>query len=132
MNTKVLYFENDEDLPKIDKSLSNKIINFTDTKIINHNIKDLEINIHFVSKKKMRLINNKFRNIDKPTDVLSFPIYENIKQINSSHEQYIVLGDIFICPAVAKEQISKNSSLDTEIGILALHGLKHLVGIHHK
>lgn len=93
---------------------------------------NFSICIHLIKKNQIQKINAKFRNIQKPTDVLSFPIYKNLKKINSKQKD-INLGDIFICPKIAK----LNAKIDNhdelfEIIFLLKHGFKHLIGIHHK
>lgn len=117
----------------IDKQLlSKKIITFLHKKISQDPKKDIEINIHLVSKEKIQKLNKKYRYINKPTDVLSFPIFDNLTQIRSSIESTIALGDIFICPEIAEIKKPKNYTTKQEISKLTLHGLKHIVGIHHK
>lgn len=110
-----------------------KKINIFVKKKLKITIENIEIGIHFISQKDIKLLNSKYRNINKPTDVLSFPIYNNLKkhQITSDHQ--INLGDIFICFDIATNQAVKNNiTINQEIEKLAIHGLKHLVGIHHK
>ena len=79
------------------------------------------INITFVSKNKIRILNKKYRQIDQVTDVLSFPIWHNLGEIPKTGQ--VALGDIFVCPREA--DINKN--LDD----LIKHSLNHLVGKHH-
>ncbi len=94
--------------------------------IKNNFLKNSELNIHFVSEKKIQALNKKYRNINKPTDVLSFG------QISIPDEKTKQLGDIFICYNIAKKQaLNKKSSTQKEIEFLSTHGLKHLLGIHH-
>ena len=79
------------------------------------------INISFVSKNKIRILNKKYRQIDQPTDVLSFPIWHNLGEIPKTGP--VALGDIFICPS--QSEINKN--LDD----LIKHSLNNLIGQHH-
>lgn len=80
-----------------------------------------EMNIVFLTKDQIQEMNKTYRNIDKVTDVISFPDQE---------ENYI--GDIFICLDRAKEQaIDYGHSLEREIGFLAVHGYLHLLGYDH-
>lgn len=86
-----------------------------------------ELSINFVSERKMRAINLKWRKYNAPTDVLSFG------QIAIPNEPIRQLGDIYICPSIAKINAQeKNHSLSTELEFLIIHGLEHLLGIHHK
>lgn len=77
--------------------------------------------IEFVSKSKIRGLNQKYRRLDKPTDVLSFPIWQNLKDVPKRGK--INLGDIFICPEM--------TNIDTKLDALVWHSLNHLVGKHH-
>jgi probable rRNA maturation factor len=78
--------------------------------------------IAFVSDKNIHKLNKQFRNVDKPTDVLSFPADEETN-----------LGDIAISVETAAAQAKENGlSFETEIAQLILHGLLHLCGYDHE
>jgi probable rRNA maturation factor len=78
--------------------------------------------IAFVSDKSIRHLNQQFRNIDKATDVLSFPADEGGN-----------LGDIAVSVETAAAQAKENGlSFDNEIAQLILHGLLHLSGYDHE
>ncbi len=80
-----------------------------------------EMNIVFLSKDQIQEMNRNYRNIDKVTDVISFP---------DQDENYI--GDIFICLDRAREQaVDYGHSIEREIGFLAVHGYLHLLGYDH-
>jgi probable rRNA maturation factor len=111
--------------------------------------KDLEVNISFVSKSKIKNQNEKFRNISKVTDVLSFP---NLLEPNKTDSQVITkslsrdnfamdinpdnnaifLGDISICKSIVYRHAREydNSRL-REMVYMAVHGLLHLLGYDH-
>lgn len=79
-------------------------------------------NIAFFSDKRIRELNHQFRNIDKPTDVLSFPAEEDTN-----------LGDIAISVDTAAAQAKENGlTFEAEIAQLILHGLLHLCGYDHE
>ncbi|MFA7055557.1 MAG: rRNA maturation RNase YbeY [Acholeplasmataceae bacterium] len=81
------------------------------------------MSIVFVSLKQIQELNKTFRQIDKATDVLSFP--------NDDIEDK-TLGDIFISLDKAKEQAeSYGHSFEREVGFLAVHGYLHLIGYDH-
>ncbi|MDR0384345.1 MAG: rRNA maturation RNase YbeY [Christensenellaceae bacterium] len=91
-------------------------------------IEAAEVNVAFVSRKKMKELNAKFRGIEKETDVLSFPDGDINPETNKKF-----LGDIIICKSVAKEQARKvGNSFDDEILFLKVHGLLHLLGYDHE
>ena len=78
--------------------------------------------IAFVSDKAIRQLNHQFRNIDKATDVLSFP-----------DEDKLNLGDIAISVETAARQAKENGlTFDEEVAQLILHGLLHLSGYDHE
>lgn len=101
---------------------------------------DLEINI--IDEEEIKELNFKTRNINEPTDVLSFQNIENIKlPINASDYPYdinyedesIIIGEIYICESVAEKQAKEyGHSIEREIGFLACHGLLHLLGYDHQ
>lgn len=80
-----------------------------------------EMNIIFLSNEAIREMNKTYRNIDKVTDVISFPDKE---------EDYI--GDIFISLDKALEQAADyGHPVEREIGFLSVHGYLHLLGYDH-
>ncbi|CQR46881.1 Endoribonuclease YbeY [Paraliobacillus sp. PM-2] len=95
---------------------------------------EAEISINFVDNNEIQVINRNYRQIDRPTDVISFALEESgegeIKVIGE--DLPVVLGDIIISIDKAKEQATEyNHSLERELGFLALHGFLHLVGYDH-
>jgi probable rRNA maturation factor len=80
-----------------------------------------DVCVALVSDARMRALNRQFRGKDKVTDVLSFPA-----------ETRGFLGDVVIAAGVAKKQAKvAGHSLNTEIRVLTLHGLLHLLGYDH-
>jgi len=110
---------------------------------------NLEVNVAFVSKSRIKNLNSQFRQVDKITDVLSFPnlLYgkyekgiinpQDIKRTNfimdvNEETGNIMLGDIYICLPVCFEQAKEyGTGKEREISYLALHGLLHLLGYDH-
>jgi len=87
----------------------------------------VEYDCNFVSPAEIRRLNAKFRDVDKETDVLSFPNGD----INPETGKKF-LGDILICKEVASQQAKLyNQSLEREITFLTIHGLLHLFGFDH-
>ena len=77
---------------------------------------------------KIKQLNKEYRNVDKVTDVLSFPLMTE----DDFNDDFIDLGDIVICKEVAKLQAKKyNHSYIREVCFLSLHGLLHLLGYDH-
>jgi len=90
----------------------------------------LEVSIKFVSKEEIQRLNKEFRNIDKVTDVLSFPA-TNCK-IGDTLPENEYLGDMALCVARAKEQ-SKDygTTVEAELSKLVVHSVLHLFGYDH-
>lgn len=103
-------------------------------------VDDVAVGLCLVDKKMIRHLNQTYRNIDKETDVLSFP-FLNIDYKTDKLEKFdaernpdgqLFLGDIYICKEVAKKQAKEyGHSNKREICFLALHGLLHLLGYDH-
>ena len=80
-----------------------------------------DVCVALVSDARMRALNRQFRGKDRVTDVLSFPAGTRG-----------FLGDVVIAAGVAKKQAkAAGHSLNTEIRVLTLHGLLHLLGYDH-
>lgn len=95
---------------------------------------EAELSINFVDNKKIQALNRNYRQINKPTDVLSFAMQEiGEGEIDILDEDLpLLLGDIVISVDKAKEQAkSYDHSLERELCFLALHGFLHLIGYDH-
>jgi probable rRNA maturation factor len=94
-------------------------------------IPESEFAIVFSNDRTIRRLNRKFRNKDKVTDVLSFAEESGSKENLNFEGKY--LGDIIISVETAQRQaFDKNHSLETELRILIIHGLLHLLGNDHE
>ena len=99
-----------------------------------------EISILLVDDEKIRDINREQRNIDKPTDVLSFPIVDMVEgEIISDQgdfdmeEELLLLGDIVISLETARKQAEEyGHSFERELAFLTTHGVYHLLGYDHQ
>lgn len=121
---------------KISGAKFKKIINKTE-KILSARIKSLlkaknvEVCLIIIEDGFIKILNKKYRNTDKSTDVLSFAYLESEKTI--SGDTVVAAGDIFISIETAKKQAKeKKHSLMCELEILFTHGLLHLFGFDHK
>lgn len=89
----------------------------------------IELNVIFVDNHAIQLINQEYRAIDQPTDVISFAFCDSPSIIEYEYE---LLGDIYISVDKAGEQaIEYGHSFDREIGFLVVHGMFHLLGYDH-
>lgn len=94
---------------------------------------DAEVSVSFVDNAEIRELNKQFRNIDKSTDVLSFPLGEDgLYDLNNETNAYM-LGDIVISLETAQKQaLVYGHSLEREIGFLTVHSMLHLLGYDHE
>lgn len=96
---------------------------------------NIYISIIFTTPEEIRKINNEYRKIDKPTDVLSFPMFEkqeleDLSKFNKEPSE--VLGDIVISIAqVERQAIEYEHSFERELAYMMVHGFYHLMGYDH-
>jgi|SRR3989344_2019852 len=80
---------------------------------------EYSLSVAYVSEKKSEEINKKYRNKDKPTNVLSFPLRENE-------------GELLLCkPVIEREAKDFNKTFDEFMLLLVIHGMLHLKGHEH-
>lgn len=88
--------------------------------------KDVEVSVSFVSDDEIRELNRDYRNVDRTTDVLSFPIDDEF-EINSR-----ILGDVVINTRKVIEQAKEyEHSNERELSYLTVHSILHLLGYDH-
>jgi probable rRNA maturation factor len=88
------------------------------------NISDKEIELIITSNEEIQAINKEYRNIDKPTDVLSFP-YEDMPMSP--------LGSIVISSQYVESKAEElGHTTDDELALLFIHGLLHIIGFDHE
>lgn len=106
-------------------SILNELFVFATKK---ENLDNVSFSIVFVDNKLIHEINKTYRNIDRPTDVISFALEDNM----DIKTEIRLLGDIYISIDKAKEQsLEYGHSLKREICFLAVHGFYHLLGYDH-
>ena len=92
---------------------------------------DCEVSVTFTDNEKIHALNLEYRSIDRPTDVLSFPMYEKDELENAVGE--ITLGDIVISLERAGEQAEEfGHSFEREVSFLTVHSTLHLLGYDHE
>lgn len=109
-------------------------------RVLDEDFSNVSVSLNFVDGAEIQRLNREFREIDKQTDVLSFP------NLNKTCEQKLTefegerdvedgtlfLGDIVICKKIAYLQAKEyRHSRKREVCFLALHGLLHLLGFDH-
>ena len=94
------------------------------------------INIILTTSKNIREYNKKYRNIDRETDVLSFPMFEkeelDKKITNKDFENTDILGDMIISiPKVEEQAKEYGHSFERELAYMVVHSFYHLMGYDH-
>lgn len=102
--------------------------------LVNENFNDsAEISVRFVNDEIIRELNRDYRNIDRSTDVLSFPLGENGEYDINHDTGAKILGDIVISMEHAVMQANLyGHSLQREIAFLTVHSMLHLLGYDHE
>lgn len=91
---------------------------------------DVEVSLSLVDKDEIHTLNRDYRGVDRPTDVLSFPMDDEI--FPGEEDVDLILGDIVICLDIAKAQAEEyGHSLDRELSYLICHSTLHLLGYDH-
>ena len=112
----------------------NKVINEC-FKIENMDALKLYISITLTTPSKIKILNKNYREIDKETDVLSFPMFEKseIEEfIKTNYEMEDCLGDIVISIERVEEQAKEyGHSFERELSYMCVHGFYHLMGYDH-
>ena len=81
--------------------------------------KRYSLSIAYVSEKKSRELNKRYRKIDKATNVLSFALHKDV-------------GEIILCKSVIRKELKKfDRTFEQLLGFLVIHGMLHLKGMTH-
>ena len=101
----------------------------------------VEVSLSVVGREEIHRLNREFRQVDRPTDVLSFPLLDfqssTVRDTVENGEvnpesQEVCLGDIVICQEIAEEQAREyGHSLRREMSFLTIHSMLHLLGYDH-
>lgn len=142
----MIYFDDRQENIEIKNELFNIIENIVKHTLENEGVnEEYEISIIFVDNVLIRELNKKYRNIDKETDVLSFPminypekkvfkeVFYNCKLDETYYDNgMLIIGDIALSMEKAKEQsLEFGHSLEREVCYLLIHSILHLLGYDH-
>ena len=129
-----IYFENTQDKEKVTYKMKMLIRRAILATLEYENVtEDSEVSITFCDDGRIRELNKKFRNIDRSTDVLSFPLFDEESPDNFVSELDCMLGDIVISLERAKAQAEEfGHSYERETAFLAVHSVLHLLGYDHE
>ena len=106
-------------------------------KIFSENFKisrNFHFTVHSLNESESKKLNQKTFNKNKPTDVLSFPLYNDIEAINQLDQSMDEdMGDMFICRNVIKKNAEiYDKDFVEELQYIVIHGLLHLIGYSHE
>ncbi len=129
-----IYFENIVDNERISYKLKMLIRRAVQSTLEYEKVcEDKEVSVTFCDDEKIRELNKKYRNIDKATDVLSFPLFEDGACDYFVPEMDSMLGDIVISLERARSQAEEfGHSFEREAAFLAVHSTLHLLGYDHE
>ncbi len=94
----------------------------------------LYVSITLTVPEEIHILNKNFRNIDKPTDVLSFPMFQpdEIEKMIKENYQEDILGDMVISiPQVEEQAKEYGHSFERELAYMVVHSFYHLMGYDH-
>ncbi|MFL2900452.1 MAG: rRNA maturation RNase YbeY [Candidatus Pelagibacterales bacterium] len=113
-----------KNLPSYKKCISNSVNQiFKIIKFSSNN--EISISFLLTSNSEIKLLNQKYRNKNKPTNVLSFPMNEKIENKN-------YLGDVVIsCEKIIDESYEQNIKKYKYLSKMTIHGVLHLLGYKH-
>ena len=96
--------------------------------------KNFHFTVHSLNESESKKLNQKTFNKNKPTDVLSFPLYNDIEAINQLDKSMSEdMGDMFICRNVIKKNAEiYDKDFVEELQYIVIHGLLHLIGYSHE
>ena len=97
-----------------------------------YGVENGEVSVTLTNNDYIHQLNRKYRQIDRPTDVLSFALNESEEPDIENGPDINVLGDIILSVERAEEQAADyGHSLRREIALLTVHGMLHLLGYDH-
>ena len=128
-----IYFSNEQDKIKVTYAVKILIRSaITQTLALENFDRNTQVSVTFVDNEGIHEINRKFRNIDRPTDVLSFPLLGD-DDLPDDKLFSVPLGDIVLSLERAKEQATEfGHSFEREVAFLTTHSVLHLLGYDHE
>ena len=139
MNRKMglkIYFENGQDKLPITYKMKMLVREAVETTLDFEDFRNhCEVSVTFTDNEGIHELNKKFRQVDKPTDVLSFPLFDFEGETEEPPIDEIVhnLGDIVLSLEKAQEQAEEyGHSFNREVAFLCVHSMLHLLGYDHE
>ena len=139
MNRKIslkIYFENAQEALPLTYKLKMLVREAIEATLDLENYQNTaEVSVTFTDNEGIHELNAKYRGVDRPTDVLSFPLfdYDGTSEEPPVDEMMNMLGDIVISLEKAKEQAEQfGHSFEREVAFLTAHSMLHLLGYDHE
>lgn len=133
----IIYFENDQDKVELGEYIEKRLHDALNVVAKLHDISDdAEIDVTIVDDAAIHEINRDYRGIDRPTDVISFALDDDLEdsdepELIDAPEEHL-LGDIIISAETAQRQGEEfGHGLEREVLYLGVHSLLHLLGYDH-
>ena len=129
-----IYFENHQEKETVTYGMKMLIRRAVEATLAYEEIEEsCEVSVTFCDNEEIREINQKFRNIDRATDVLSFPLFDDDGMNAHVEELDCMLGDVVLSLERAREQADEfGHSFEREIAFLTVHSILHLLGYDHE
>ena len=135
MKTKI-FFSNNQDKYEITPELKRLLAKAVHRTLRSESFPcDAEVSLSFVDNEEIHELNLEHRGIDRPTDVLSFPILDGDEDTGDIDMNFgaVLLGDIIISVERALEQAEEyGHSIERELAFLSVHSVLHLLGYDHE
>ena len=132
----MIYFNNDQDKFPVTYKLKMLLRRAVDATLAYEQYGNpCEVSITLTDNEKIHALNKQYREVDKPTDVLSFPLvdFEGEGGEPALDEPMVSLGDIVISLEKAAEQAEEyGHGFDREVAFLCVHSMLHLLGYDHE
>jgi len=139
MNRKMslkIYFENEQEVIGLTYSMKMLVREAIEATLdYEQYCNPCEVSVTFTDNEKIHELNKKFRGVDRPTDVLSFPLFdfEGESEEPPVDELMGMLGDVVLSLEQAKLQAEEyGHSFEREIAFLCVHSMLHLLGYDHE
>lgn len=121
------------ELPNEEKLIKEVVIRVLEEEKV---LPEVDVYITLTNNEEIHKINKEYRDVDRPTDVLSFPMYERdeIAGLKNDTDDEIekILGDIIVSIEKVREQAEEyGHSFERELAYLVTHGMLHLLGYDH-
>ena len=131
----MIYFENDQERMTVTYKLKRLVRLAVEATLAYEAVaRELEVSVTFTDDEGIRKLNRNYRKIDKPTDVLSFPLFDFEGEGDAMTDELDdMLGDIVISLERAAAQAEEfGHSFEREVAFLTVHSMLHLLGYDHE